>query len=109
VGVSPTAPTELHVSPDPLRGDSDGGHAAGPAFVGEGVTSCASELAIGESLLAGLLERDEREAAKSKFSAAATDGEPLDPTPATGWLNIEVQAVTVAVAPGLGNIANEGR
>ena len=66
---------------------------------------CAStsEPAVGKGLGAGVLERDEREAAEAEFAAPAADDELLDPAAGAGWLDIEVQAVAIAVPPGLGD------
>ena len=77
-------------------------------FSASGSPPAAGELAVGEGERAGLLERDEREAAEPEFAAASADGDPLDPTPAAGRLDVEVQALAVAIPAGRGDGADEG-
>ena len=54
------------------------------------VAADAGELAVGEGLLAGLGERDERDGAESELAAASADDEALDPASGSGGLNEEV-------------------
>ena len=108
VGVPRTAPAGPHVGPDPFGGVGERGPAPGAALVGEGIASGAGELAVGERLLAGFLERDERETAESEFAASAADGDPLHPASAARRPDIEVQAMSIAVASGLGDVSDEG-
>ena len=102
------APAGLHLGPDLLGGGGEGRRALETALLGERVATGAGELAVGEGERAGLLERDEREAAEPEFAAASADGDPLDPTPAAGRLDVEVQALAVAIPAGRGDGADEG-
>ena len=49
------------------------------------------QLAVGEGLLAGVGERDERGGAESEFAPPSADDEPLDPAAGAGRLHEEVQ------------------
>ena len=62
---------------------------AGLCSVGGGLSTC-------------FFERDEREAAEFEFAAASEDGKPLDPTPDAGGLNLQIEALAVAIAASLG-------
>ena len=102
------APAGPHLRQDRLGGGGEGGHALEAALLGEWISSGAGEPAVGERLGAGVLERDEREAAESEFAAPAADDEPLYPAARTGRLHVEVQAVAVTVPAGLCYVADEG-
>ena len=65
-----------------------------------GIAARTGQHAVGESLLAGLGERDERGGAESEFAAPTADDEPLDPASDPGRLDEQVQAVAVRVASG---------
>ena len=102
------APAGPHLRQNRLGGGGEGGHALEAALLGERIASGAGEPAVGEGLGAGLLERDEREAAEPEFTASAADDEPLYPAARPGRLDIEVQPVAVAVPAGLCDVADEG-
>ena len=82
-------------------------HGLGAALAGERVSAGASELAVGEGRGPGLLERDEWEAAETELAAVPAHDEPLDPVLAAGRVDLKVQAVAVAVASGVGDVAHE--
>ena len=105
LGVAPAGP---HLRQDRLGGGGEGGHAFEAALLGERIAARAGEPAVGEGLGAGVLERDEREAAEPEFAATAADDEPLYPAARTGRLHVEVQAVAIAVPAGLCYVADEG-
>ena len=72
----------LQLGPDPFGGLGEGGaQVLGTAFLGERVLAGAGEPAVGEGLGAGLLERDDWEAADAEFAAA--DGDSLNPAAAS--------------------------
>ena len=78
------------------------------ALLRQGIAPLAGQLPIGESLLPGFLQRDQGESAEPELGTTATDGEALHPTPAARGPNIEIEALAVAVASGLADIAHEG-
>ena len=57
----------------------------------KGIAARTGQHAVGEGLLAGLAERDERGGAESELAAPATDDQSLDPASGSGWLNEQVQ------------------
>ena len=105
LGVAPAGP---HLRQYRLGGGGEGGHALEAALLGERVASGAGEPAVGEGLGAGVLERDEREAAESEFAASAADDEPLYPAAGAGRLDVKVQAIAITVASGLCYVSDEG-
>ena len=100
-------PAGPHLRQDRLGGGGEGGHALEVALLGQLIATGEGESAVGEGLGAGVLERDEREAAEPKFAAPAADDEPLYPVAGAGWLPVEVQAVAVTVASGLCCVSDE--
>ena len=66
LGVAPAGP---HLRQDRLGGGGEGRHALEAALLGEWIASGAGEPAVGEGLDAGVLERDEREAAAADRAA----------------------------------------
>ena len=83
------------------------GNTLDAALVGQRVTSGPRQLAVGEGLLAGVGERDERGGAESEFAAPSADDEPLDQAAGAGGLDEEVQPVAVSV-PSLRGGTDEG-
>ncbi len=67
------------------------------ALVGEGVSTRAGELAVGEGLLAGLGQGDEMDAAESELVFPSADNESLDPASGSGRLDVEIESVAVGV------------
>ena len=100
------APAGAHLVPDALGGGGEG-RGGGGALLGHGVAAGAGELAVGEGLGAGLLERDEGKAAEADLAPPAVDGEPLHPAAAARRLDLQVQALAVAVAAGPGDAVYE--
>ena len=88
-------PARAVVLPDPLGRFGEGGQGLGAAPLDQWVAALAGDLAVGECLLARLLERNEREAPESQLAPAPPDYEPLYPPPRAGGLHEEVQAVAV--------------
>ena len=84
------APAGLQLGPDPFGGLGRRWAFLGTAFLGERVPAGAGGPAVG----AGLLERDDWEAADAEFAAA--DGDSLNPAAAAGGLNVRIQAGVVA-------------
>ena len=105
LGVAPAGP---HLRQDRLGGGGEGGHALEAALFGQGIATGAGETAVGEGLGAGVLERDEREAAEPEFAAPAADDESLYSAAGAGRLHVAVEAVAVAVPSGLCYVADEG-
>ena len=66
--------------------DPEGGNTLRAALLGEGVVAGPRQLAVGEGLLAGFGERDERGGVDAKLAAPATDDEPLYPASYAGRL-----------------------
>ena len=85
------------------------GTAAIPSSLGERVAARARELAVGQRLLAGLGQRNQRHAAQSELAIAAPDHEPLNPAPRSRRLHVEVQAIAVAMSAGRGRAHEGGR
>ena len=69
-----------------LGGPGERRHGPDAALVGERVAALAGDLAVGDGLLAGLREPDERDAAETEFTAASADDEALDPVSGPGRL-----------------------
>ena len=95
VNVPPAPPAAALLLEDTPGGFGEGGNTLEPAFFGEGIAARPGQHAVGEGLLAGLGERDERGGAESEFAAPAADDEPLDPASGPGRLDEQVQAVAV--------------
>ena len=93
--IAPAGPLLLH---HPLGGFGEGRHVPGAASLGQGITSLAGQLAVRPRLLAGLGERNQRNAAESEVAAASADDEALDPASGSVRFDEEVQAVAVAVS-----------
>ena len=108
-GVLGIAPAAMLVGPDPLGGLGEGGHAPGALLLGQWVAAAACDLAFGDRQGARFLERDEREGAEAQLAPPAADDQPLDPAPRAARLDLQVEAVAVAVAPGACDVADEGR
>ena len=84
----PRVPPAALLFEDALGGFSEGRHSLDAALLREGIAVRAGQHAVGEGLLAGLGERDERGGAEPEFAASAADDEPLDPASgAVGWTN----------------------
>ena len=109
VNVPPAPPAAALLLEDTSGGFGEGGHALDAAFLGKGVAAGPGQHAVGEGLLAGLGERDERGGAESEFAAPAADDEPLDPAPGPGGLDEQVQAVAVCVPSGRRGADEGGR
>ena len=77
LGMLGVTPAGMLVVPDPLGGGGEGGYAVGADFLGERVAAGACELAVGEGLVARLLERHEREAAESDSCVVGPNGRRL--------------------------------
>ena len=90
-------------------GLGEGGNALSAALLGEGVAAGPRQLAVGEGLLAGFGERDERGGAETEFAAPAADDEPLDPASGAGRLDEQVQPVAVSVPSWRGGTDEGGR
>ena len=76
-------------------------------FSASGSPPAQASLRFARAWARASLERDEREAAESGFAAAPADDEPLYAAARAGGLDIEVQAVAVTVAAGLGDVSDE--
>ena len=63
------------------------GNALDAALVGERIATRPSQHAVGEGVLAGLGERDERGGTEPEFGASSADDEPLDPASGSGRLD----------------------
>ena len=107
--VPPPAPAVALLFEHALGGFGEGRNALDAAPVGERIAAQAGQHAVGEGLLAGLGERDERGGAESEFAAPAADDEPLDPASRPGGLDEQVQPVAVGVASGRGGTDEGGR
>ena len=81
----------------------EGRHAICPPPLGQRVAAGARDLAVGQRELPRIGQRYERVAAEAECAGLATDHEPLHPTPGSGSLDVQVEAITVAVPPGLGD------
>ena len=103
------APARPQLLPDRPGGVREGGHRLGLPLPGPGVAPVAGQLPVGERLLARFRERDQGETAEPELGSAAADGEALDPTPAPCGSDVEIKALTVAVASGLIHIADKDR
>ena len=103
-GAPPPGPLLLD---HPLGGLGEGGDAHQPPLLRERIAARSGELAVGERLFAGLGQRDQFNAAESEFALAPPDDEPLDPTPRSRLLDVEVESVPVAVPTGRSG-AHEG-
>ena len=101
------APARPQLVPDLPGRLREGGHRLGPPLLGQEVATVAGQLPVRERLFAGFLQRDEGESAEPELGSAATDREALNPAPATGGPYIEIEAVAIAIAPGLAHIADE--
>ena len=77
-------------------------------ILGKRVPALAGELAVGERLLPCLGQGDERNAAETELTAAASDEEALNPAAGSAGLNEEVQSVSIGVSTGRSG-TNEGR
>ena len=106
--VLPVSPARPHLAPHPLGRLGEGGHAARPPLLGQGVAAGAGEPAVVDGPRPGLVERHQREAAQPQLAPPAMDEEPLHPAPAARRLHVEVQPVAVAVAAGRNDRAHEG-
>ena len=98
--VPPATPAAVLLFEYALGGFGERRHSLYAAFLGEGIAARTGQHAVGESLLAGLGERDERGGAESEFAAPTADDEPLDPASDPPRLDEQVQAVAVRVASG---------
>ena len=83
------APATAFLFKHALRGFGKGGNAPDAALLGEVIAPGPRQLAVGEGLLAGLGERDERGGAEPEFASPAADDEPLDPASGAGRLDEE--------------------
>ena len=105
LGRAPSRPQLLPNLPGRLR---EGGQRLRPTLPGQRIASLAGQLPVRERLLSGFLQRHQGESAEPELSSAAADGEALDPAPAAGWPHIEIEALAVAIAPGVAHGADEG-
>ena len=64
-----------------------------------------SQLLVHERILSGFLQRHQGESTEPELSSTAADGETLDPAPTAGWPHIEIEALAVAIAPGVAHVA----
>ena len=80
-----------------LGGLGEGRKTLAPVPLREEVDAPPGQHAIGEGLLAGLDERDERVSAEPEFAAPAADDEPLDPASGSARLDEQIQAVAIYV------------
>ena len=77
------------------------------AALGEGVAAGPRELAVGQGHVTRLGQRHDVVAAEPERPGGAADHEPLHPAPCARWIDVQIQAVAVAVAPGLRHGADE--
>lgn len=73
------------------------------------VPALAGRLAVDEGLLPGLGQVDQGEAAEAELTAAATDGEALNPVAGSGRLGEEVEAIAVGMSSGRSGGSNHFR
>ena len=85
----------------------EGGRRLGPPLLGQEVATVTGQLPVRERLLARFLQRNQGVSAEPELGSAAADREALDPPPATRGPDIEIEAVAVAIAPGLAHVADE--
>ena len=91
-----------------LRGSLfEGRHAPCVAALGEGITAGPRELAVAQGYVPRFGQRDDGAAAEPERPGGAADDEPLYPTPRAGGVDLQIQAVAVAVAPGLRHGSDE--
>ena len=109
VDVPPAAPAAALLFEHAPCGFGEGRHALRAALLRERIAAGPRQHAVGEGLLAGLGERDERGGAEPEFAAPAADDEPLDPASGAGRLDEQAQAVAVRVASGRGGTDEGGR
>ena len=91
----PAAPAAALLFEDLPGSFGEGRNALDAACFGEGIAARPGQHAVGEALLAGLGERDERGGAEPEFAAPAAGDEPLDPASRALRLDVEEQAVAV--------------
>ena len=108
VNVPSAAPAAALLFEDTPGGLGERWHPLDAAFLRERIAARAGQHAVGEGLLAGLGERDERGGTESEFAAPAPDDEPLDPTAGAGRLDEQVQAVAVRAGRDLVKAARVG-
>ena len=67
-------------------------------LLGKRVAALACQPAVGQRLLPGLGERDQRDAAEPELAAPAPDHQALNPAPGSARLDEEVQTIAVRVS-----------
>ncbi len=106
LGVAPAGP---QLFPDLRSGLREGRHRLGAALLDQGIAALTGELAVGKGFLARFLERNERKSAEPKFGSTAADGEALNPTPAAGGPDIEIETLSITIPSGLIDVTDQGR
>ncbi len=84
------------------------GHAPRKVPLSEWVSTRPGELPVHERLFARLGQRHDRAAAEPEGPGPASDHEPLFPAAGARGVDEQIQAVAVAVAPGLGDGSDKG-
>ena len=82
-------------------------HARCVAPLGEGITAGPSELAVAQGYVTRIGQRHDGAAAERERPGAAADHEPLHPAPRARGIYVQIQAIAIAVAPGLRHGSDE--
>ena len=91
-----------------LRGSLlEGRHSPCVAALGEGITAGPGELAVAQGYVPRFGQRDDGAAADPERPGRAADDEPLHPAPRARGIDLQIQAIAVAVAPGLRHGSDE--
>ena len=77
------------------------------AALGEGVTVGPGELAVTQGYVTRFGQRHDGAAAEPERAGGAADDEPLQPAPRARGIDVQIQAIAIAVAPGLRNGSDE--
>ena len=107
--VRPTSPAGALLFHHTRGGFSEARYALRTTLLGKRVAALAGQLAVGQRLLPGLGEGDQRDAAEPELAAPAADDQALNPAPGSARLDEEVQPVAVRVSSRRGGAYEGGR